>query len=916
MGSSIGDEAPLPWSKTDDVVARLCEPYRCASSRYDQLQALRELGCSLEQEANIATREEAALHVLLEIPTGDAQLADSVGRVLEACGSLASLLACVACLKQISEDWGTRKLTPTSGNQPFQSSQAPLRTCLSTLRGLLCAPGKNGRLTQGQARSIQPDWMEHFNLVGNTMLLLPQLIANACQAAQIHLPLWATSGRLLPRLVECELQTQDHMYSHVLIQYFVRHRNSDNVVMGVGRYLDNSRLEEDATEQDQFHDKLIFLTNVLVQASNILTPREVAVFIRSLLRRELSKEISMQTSSVESIGLSAILDLCQAMLQVSRNSQDAFLRLMAFQSSSVMADQSMDAQLCRIVLELLFKSQHEFTDSDDEDQDDEGLTNSPFHQHLQSMVDTWSQSIHVQQTDRRIQRHITTMLLYGLELMPSCTPQDEVHSMLTVGLLQGVTVRLESAITEVRIDGMRVAQLLAQRLGQDLEFDELKQEQAKVVDRMTNSGEALDESSPQLREKIEVMSKRTRIRKSKQKAKDKTEPQIMDPDADYVSDEEENDESSCDHSDDHEVEDDTAEVQDDDSIWDHEEDLVPYDLDDDEQDLRETPRPLHLRECLELLRTPETHDAAYSRHESALNELPALLKLRPDDLPDICVPLAVQLLRMENKFNIIGFAEKRSDSLCALLVQEPLSVGQRLIHELFEDGSLSDRMNVLLALQEAAGELSGNKILEEQRIGRFNSLEGQDSSNYDSSIGKTVSTHLEKLESQTRRKRSAHPQPLTISNKFSSIAPSWFYSLLGNFVQRRGDTAMWSGSIGSRLLAHFFFALTTIVESSGTTSAGTPVLAKDLFELVWSFRTVEVADVRKCVLVAVATTMALVTEDQIVAMLTDGDLSHVMAKIAQKDPDRDCRKLASSISLSVLQAMDSVHDRRIDFGAR
>jgi hypothetical protein len=903
MGLSIGDEAQLPWSETDDVVARLCEPYRRASSRDDQLKALHELGGSLEQETHIAIREQVALDVLLEIPTGDAQLADSVGRVLEACGSLASLSACVAGLKQISDDWETRK-------QPFQSSQAPLRTCLSTLRGLLCAPGKNGRLIQGQARSIQPDWIEHFNLVGNTMLLLPQLIANACQAAQIHLPLWATSGRLLPRLVECGLQTQDPIYSQALIQHFVRHRSSDNVVMGLGQYLDNSILEEDATEQDQSHGKLMFLTNVLVRASNRLTPREVAVFIRSLLRREISKEISMQASSVESMDPSAVIDLCQAMLQVSRNSQDAFLRLMAFQSSSVMADQSMDARLCRIVLELLSKSQHEYADSDDE----EGLTNSSLHQHLKSMVDTWSQSIHVQQTDRRIQRHITTMLLYGLGLMPAA--EDEVHSMLTVGILQGVTLRLESAITEVRIDGMRVAQTLAQRLGQDLEFDELKQEQAKAADRATSIGEALDESSPQRSEKNEIVAKRTRIRKSKQKANDNTEPQIMDPDADYVSDEEENDEIGYDHSDEHEVEDDTAEVQDDDSIWDHEEDLVPYDLDDEEQDLRETPRPLHLTECLELLRTPETHDAAYSRHESALNELPALLKLRPDDLPDICVPLAVQLLRMENKFNLIGFEKKRSDSLCALVVQEPLSVGQRLIHELFEDGGLSDRMNILMALQEAADELSGNNVLEEQRIGRLNRLEEQDSSDHDSSIVKTVSAHLEKLESQTRRKRSAHSQPHTISNKFASIAPSWFYSLLGNFIQRKGDTAMWSGSTGSRLLAHFFFALTTIVEFSGTTSPGTPVLAKDLFELVWSFRTVEVADVRKSVLVAVATTMALVPEDQIVAMLTGGDLSQVLAEIAQKDPDRDCRKLASSISLSVLQTMDSLHDRRIDFGAR
>jgi hypothetical protein len=95
-----------------------------------------------------------------------------------------------------------------------------------------------------------------------------------------------------------------------------------------------------------------------------------------------------------------------------------------------------------------------------------------------------------------------------------------------------------------------------------------------------------------------------------------------------------------------------------------------------------------------------------------------LIRKRPDDLPDAAVSLTLQLLRMENKFNIAGFAERKHESVVALTVQEPLVVGQRLVEELFKDGGLSDRLNMLAALQEAAYELCGNKELDERQVAR------------------------------------------------------------------------------------------------------------------------------------------------------------------------------------------------------
>jgi hypothetical protein len=85
------------------------------------------------------------------------------------------------------------------------------------------------------------------------------------------------------------------------------------------------------------------------------------------------------------------------------------------------------------------------------------------------------------------------------------------------------------------------------------------------------------------------------------------------------------------------------------------------------------------------------------------------------DLADISESLAIELLRMENKFNIGNFTDMLLSSLIALAVEDPLSVGQTLVNQLFQEGSLFNRLTALTSLSEAAFELSGEKELEEWR---------------------------------------------------------------------------------------------------------------------------------------------------------------------------------------------------------
>jgi hypothetical protein len=131
-------------------------------------------------------------------------------------------------------------------------------------------------------------------------------------------------------------------------------------------------------------------------------------------------------------------------------------------------------------------------------------------------------------------------------------------------------------------------------------------------------------------------------------------------------------------------------------------------------------------------------------------------------------------------------------------------------------------------------------------------------------------------------------------------------------MERKEDPALWGGPIGSTLLARMFVTLASFVESSGN-SPGTDVLAKDLFELVWSFRDAEVAEVRMAVLCAVAVSVKLLREEVLVGMIFSGavhELPNTLQQIGFGDTDESCRNLAKMIARHVAIAIQSVgHER-------
>lgn len=166
------------------------------------------------------------------------------------------------------------------------------------------------------------------------------------------------------------------------------------------------------------------------------------------------------------------------------------------------------------------------------------------------------------------------------------------------------------------------------------------------------------------------------------------------------------------------------------------------------------------------------------------------------------------------------------------------------------------------------------------------------------------------MESRTRRwgKGSRQVKPLTVVNSFGTVAPSWFYALVRGFVEHKEDTALWGGANGAHLLASFLIALATIAECSGLAPA-TEILAKDLIELAWSFRTVEVSEVRTAVLVAIRNSVVLLRDEALVSVLYGhGDLPVFLQEVALEDSNDTCRVMAATLLKNVSQILGGVVD--------
>lgn len=696
------------------------------------------------RKLSMVTKESIVRSLLLEIPYRPNQ--EKLDRIFDGCGIVTTMSSVSDLIKEISTGSVLQNRTASSSAHPLAPTRGPLpissvlQACFATIyRMLLLVPSSSSSPSESKALPLLEELQcENVRPFVQMIVLFPHVISNACHKFKLHPPPWAINAQYLPKLVAVAFvaagegesnpsndapkvkpsgsqiivslddaeeknipdddagtnrRTSCDLYCSTLLRSMLCTLKGDHVSRGLkeqhpcGRKLvrlllpNSGNPEQDGDDDDSSSCAYEFGSLDRNFLDTMLSPREFTSLIVSILQLYVATSGTSENDGSNSTA-SPSLQSCLVVLKASpEEHREAMVQSLIFSGKH-------NSRVGSIFIRLL---------------NDAGYLYS----HLCEIAEHWSQWTFVHEMERETtQRRVTNLILQGLDLLmkqEGDKRNDPAGDELTSSLLQGVTNRLDSVFPPIRRDGMLVGQALAKRLGQELQFDELKEdsgEETVVADNENAKGLGQNDKS-----KSKVASERQKRRRDKRRS--------MDPGAlCESSDEEESDTDADDNADDSEAE--ALSSADDQSVmWNNE--LVPYDLEDPEEDLVETPRPLHLLEALELIRTADNDEHVYSNHETGLKYLPELIESRPDNLPDVGVSLLLSLLKMENKFNITNFLEMRQKAVTCLVIQEPRVVGITMVDELFKDSGLSDRLNILVALQEAAYELSGSKSLDDER---------------------------------------------------------------------------------------------------------------------------------------------------------------------------------------------------------
>ena len=633
----------MPPTTNDGRMEQLWRECLGAPSREEYIKKLSYLITAVKVEAE-TTKYNTIARFLEEIPVigGDSELVELVRQLGEHCGISATISACTAWLKQLKP------------NRKEAQTKSSLTSCLLMIEYSLQLASVDNQEADDDV-STSSFWDDHVqiqDLLEHQVFLLPQLISNACFSLDVPLPDWTTHQSFYPYLVSRSCIPEKHprirLFSILLFRLLLRKRKADMLALGIRQYTESS-----PSESSQSH-----INSLLLESIKKSTSIEKAQLVHSLVVKHCLGQRSRRQPLERT---------CAAIAQSTYATSEEYLSLIINDKSSMTFglenDKHLEQQLAP--LEDLVDDPSNEADSSSDDDDStvgEEETTSMFRRHLIVLAETWGAS---RMEDQR-ELYLTKLILCGLDkLPPPKRPELESGSKLILTLFQGVTHRLESPNQYIRSQGIKVAKILAYRLGQTLDIEDPVDEDLYPSD--PPEAKAIPSKSHPLSE-----------------TKAANEKSVLDPDADYVSSDEEES-----------------------SVPDSPGSLVKnIALEDDEEDLIGT--YLYLKDILGVLRGIGENTDEPVEVENAMKQMPGLIQSRPDDLYDISVSLALELVRMENKFALTTFDDLRKESLVSLLVEEPIIVGQSLIECMFQgsESSFENRLLILTVMQDAADQLS------------------------------------------------------------------------------------------------------------------------------------------------------------------------------------------------------------------
>jgi hypothetical protein len=556
---------------------------------------------------------------------------------------------------------------------------------------------------------------------------------------------------------------------------------------------------------------------------------------------------------------------------------------------------------------------------------------------ISQLVDSWTSPNFIKQSSLIHHNYLSTGLSYIFKnkyLLQSEMEGESNNFDILSRMMSGIQIHLELPVRDRRNQGLKVAESFSLIMSPDnpLVFDELKDEQPnqldsrEIVNNNQNNNNKNNDNKVLVNVKNEnydnsknvELEKMKNFTKGKERElkleKKKVKEENIDPDQPFFSKKNMSDDSDEDStSDDSDNSPDNSRgsargsARVDDSS-DDDDDLKPYNLDDDIGDSNKIRTPKYIRECLDGLRSDDPEHVTLT-----LGVLKEIILRSPGDLPEISPTLFEILFHMGNEYNIQNFAERKKESLVLLNVLVTDSITPYLIDQiLFQTTSLKQRIDGIAILIESAQELANfNKKEKEENN---NSKESQKITALTGNQNKLTPSSLveQRIEKNTRRwgsaimnKNQMKNNSKTFVNKFAQNS-NLFYQLLFqlSYVKNKDNFTFALFGEDGNVLGRLLYAFAVFAECSAY-SCDCSEYIHELIKLTHFTRYHSQTYVRKATLFAISKIPKALSKELLFSydFMEEINEIHVwLESVANHDVDQECQILAVSI-ISIIQSL-------------
>ncbi|KAL0478370.1 telomere length regulation protein [Acrasis kona] len=509
---------------------------------------------------------------------------------------------------------------------------------------------------------------------------------------------------------------------------------------------------------------------------------------------------------------------------------------------------------------------------------------------LQSTSQLWKSHSFIKQSS--LQQH--TLLTYiVLSLLTTIDKTTLQQGQLISNLIQGVQNRLQSTVEQIREHTAMVAMKFSTMMDNEktlILFEAYKDSLQNFEDSLSvnNNNTPINNQDP-------VINQR-----QQQQVKKNIEKLEINPDELFLDQDNEDDESE-EHDDEKESDNDDDDVS-----------IQSFNLQDDENDLKQVQPPQYAHQLLQMIRTDQQDENANQIIQIALEQASHLIRSLfkdPNQINNIsltCIALCKSFLFIENPSSstVFHFETLQFGALVSLVVTCTQKSVKYLCDEFYSTNvTVYHRLLILDVLKESALELSNRSLIRKQLNNKKENLNAQ----------------VKPLEKNTRRWGSTPKQLESNPNLFLNFSHFFFYSVLREYHNPKISFFLYGDDV--TVLSRLIHCCGVFVYCCGGDFTGHS-LAKDMLEICISVRyyfnkTAEQQDVvlskrvekdntsvRRSVLTAILHSLSVLPSNVLIESVGLQVVEHLLKWMIDEninDPDLECREIASD-NISMLKS--------------